>query len=412
MTLRANNNYQHAFTELVTSFGELDTALEKSVYATTPEMAASVCTQIYGKAQTAQMALGSLPFFGDELGETASFISKVGDYSYAMTQSAASGSFNDDTRAVLESLSKTSSELSQNLQNMYADMSQGALTIYDTQAEVHELANTEKEAVNDSMLDSFKNMESEFPEVPSLIYDGPFSDDYETGSYGMLEGKTELSEDEALKKAEELSGAQGLKSGGEVNGKTKLYVFDNEKVRIYITANGGYLADMKTYADIPESKISTDDATTKAIEFLTNIGYTEMRPTYHLIQDNAVIINFAYKLGDYVCYPDLIKVRVSLADGAILDIEADGYLRNHKDRQIPEEAVSKSDAKSLIPSNLKLLSEGLAVIPSHGKNEKFCYEFICENSDGKHYIVYVGTESGKQENILILIEDENGTLTM
>jgi hypothetical protein len=61
---------------------------------------------------------------------------------------------------------------------------------------------------------------------------------------------------------------------------------------------------------------------------------------------------------------------------------------------------------------LKELLHELAIIPTSGKNEVFCHEFKCENGDGSRYIVYVNAETGAQENILILIESQSGTLTI
>ena len=58
------------------------------------------------------------------------------------------------------------------------------------------------------------------------------------------------------------------------------------------------------------------------------------------------------------------------------------------------------------------MSYSLAVIPTSGQNEVFCHEFKMKTGDGQHYIVYVNAETGYEENILILIEDENGTLTL
>lgn len=54
-------NYRHAYGEVLNAVQELDAALQKSLYATTPAMACTVCTDIYSHAQTAQMALGVLP---------------------------------------------------------------------------------------------------------------------------------------------------------------------------------------------------------------------------------------------------------------------------------------------------------------------------------------------------------------
>lgn len=57
-----DNTYQHAFTELATAAGELDVALRKVTYATSPELFSALCAQAYSKALAAQSALGELPY--------------------------------------------------------------------------------------------------------------------------------------------------------------------------------------------------------------------------------------------------------------------------------------------------------------------------------------------------------------
>ena len=55
--LSAQHNYHHAFSELVTALSELDTALQKSVYATSSETIGALCTDAFGKAMTAQITI-------------------------------------------------------------------------------------------------------------------------------------------------------------------------------------------------------------------------------------------------------------------------------------------------------------------------------------------------------------------
>lgn len=66
-----DNTYQHAFTELATAAGELDVALRKVTYATSPELFSALCAQAYSKALAAQSALGELPYGNVELEQTA-----------------------------------------------------------------------------------------------------------------------------------------------------------------------------------------------------------------------------------------------------------------------------------------------------------------------------------------------------
>lgn len=105
---------------------------------------------------------------------------------------------------------------------MYEDMSAGNLTIYDLNVKYSALSNVDEEMVGDSLLDSFKDMEAEFPEMPTLIYDGPYSDDVDTNSYGLLENEEEISEEEALGVAESITNAQGL----HLTAVSSFYVLD------------------------------------------------------------------------------------------------------------------------------------------------------------------------------------------
>ena len=47
-----------------------------------------------------------------------------------------------------------------------------------------------------------------------------------------------------------------------------------------------------------------------------------------------------------------------------------------------------------------------------GQDEVLCHEFKCQNASGGHVLVYVDAADGRQERILLLQEDENGTLVI
>ena len=52
------------------------------------------------------------------------------------------------------------------------------------------------------------------------------------------------------------------------------------------------------------------------------------------------------------------------------------------------------------------------MIPTGGKDEVLCHEFKCIDSEERHCLVYINAETGAEEKILILLEDESGTLTI
>jgi hypothetical protein len=111
---------------------ELDTALQKGMYATSPCMVSALCTQIYGKAMTAQQALGELPYSNVELEQTAAFIAKAGDYALALSRiSTLNGGLSARKQQGLVSLSSASGQLSQTLQNLQSKIYRDGLNLED-----------------------------------------------------------------------------------------------------------------------------------------------------------------------------------------------------------------------------------------------------------------------------------------
>ena len=66
----------------------------------------------------------------------------------------------------------------------------------------------------------------------------------------------------------------------------------------------------------------------------------------------------------------------------------------------------------MVESSLEVRSHQLAVIPTAGQYEVLCHEFKCRRPDGGHAIVYVNAQTGQEEQILLLLEDETGTLVL
>lgn len=412
------HNYEHAFSELVTSVSQMNTALQKSVYATSPSMVNTVCTEVFGKAMTAQMSLGVMPFSSVEMEQTAAFISKVGDYAYSLSRSAGEEGYSDEQLENLKSLSAMASVLSQNLIQIHADMSGGVITMDDILQSEKKLDKAEKEALPATIGDGMRLIEKEFPEAPELIYDGPFSSHLENCEPKLLKGLESVTQEQARERCAKFLGvnADRLTFTGQSEGKLPAYYYsmpiNGGEIELEVSVRGGIVINMLCSTGAGEPTMTEEDAVEIAARYLYNRGYKSMKKSYCALSDNILTINFAYEQDGVVCYSDLVKVGVAMDTGNIVGFEAIGYLMNHYERDIPEIKVSAEAARGRITDSLKILSEGLAVIPSAGNHEIFCHEFICEAQDGGHYIEYINAISGNQEKILILIEDETGTLTM
>ncbi|MGI6012691.1 MAG: germination protein YpeB [Oscillospiraceae bacterium] len=414
-------NYQHAFGELVTSMEEMDAALQKSVYATSPSVASAVCTEVFGKAMTAQMTLGVLPFSTQELEQTASFISKVGDYSHALSRSTAAGkTFSDEELESLKSLSETATLLTQNLNDVQHEINAGNLTMDDLVRGEKTIDTREEDAVSvpTNLSGSMKQIEQEFPEVPSLIYDGPFSEHLDDSKLAMLEGKEMVDEAAAAEAAAKFLNidARQVTVTGTTNGNLPCYQctawVGKTEYNLMVTTVGGEILSVVSDNQPKNAKLTAEEAMDTAKHFLEKRGYESLKESYYMTSDQILTANFAYEQDGVICYSDLIKVGISLEDGSLTGFESRGYLTAHRTREFSDNLVGVDKAREMVSGDLKILSENLTLIPSDGQNETLCYEFKCRTDNEQHYIIYVNAETGNQEKILILLEDENGTLTM
>jgi germination protein YpeB len=159
--------------------------------------------------------------------------------------------------------------------------------------------------------------------------------------------------------------------------------------------------------------MSDEDALNAAKAFISEFFKDVIiKETYYVTDNGMMTINFAASQDNVILYPDLIKIGVALDNGEILFYEATGYLQNHTQRALPKDIISRSEAEKAVSPILQINSSGLAVILTDAKKEVYCYEFKCANAYGKEYLVYVDAETGRQENMLVIIDTGRGKLVM
>ena len=412
-------NYKHAFAELVSSVTDMDSALQKSLLVTSPSMAGAVCTEVYGKAETAKMALGVLPFYANQLEKTAGFIGKVGDYAFALSRKAARGeSFSQEEKDNLRALSETAALLAQNFNSMQNELGSGLLNLDQYAQTIENFDKSEGEVLPQTLGDGIGTIEQEFPEIPTLIYDGPFSEHPEGVKPAMLEGLSELDASGGRQAAAKFLGVrqEQVYPTGELNADIPSLCYETKindnAMSILVSKQGGIVYEIIGSRAVEQANLSAKEALDAAKKFLERKGYSSMRESYYMINNNVLTANFAYNDNGVVCYPDLIKVGIALDDGSLQSFEATGYLKSHKQREIPPAAVSAEAAKSKVPAELNIIGTETTIIPSAGDLEILCHEFECEDSNGQRFIIYVNAATGEQEKIFILLQDENGTLTI
>lgn len=413
----SENSYNMAFYELVDYVQNVETYLAKSLISSTPEHGAETLTNVWREANLAQAYLSQLPIESQELENTEKFLNQVSDYSYSLSRkNIYNESLTEDDLKNLKDLHTYSVELQNTLNQLSEDINSGRI-------KWNELTNRGEVAfaqqVSTSSLDGFSNLEENFHEYSGLIYDGAFSEHLTGADKKGLTGD-DIDEEKAKQIVIGFIGNNNIKEieslGFSENATIPEYNFSiktssEDNISISVSKKGGHIIYMNSNRDVNTEIISQEEANQKGKEFLNNHGFNDMKETYYLKQDGIVTINYAYTQNDVVVYSDLIKVKVALDNGEVLGFESTGYLNNHTERDTSKVKISKEEAKKTLNKNLDIQSEGLAIIPTEYKTEILCYEFKGKVED-KEFLVYINAENGREEDILIITNTPNGTLTM
>lgn len=413
----SENSYNMAFYELVDYVQNVETYLAKSLISSTPEHGAETLTNVWREANLAQAYLSQLPIESQELENTERFLNQVSDYSYSLSRkNIYNESLTDEDLRNLKDLHSYSVELENTLNQLSDDINSGRI-------KWNELTNKGEvvfaQQVSTSSLDGFSNLEENFHEYSGLIYDGAFSEHLTNGEKKGLTGD-DINEEHARQRAIDFMGSNNVKEienlGYSENATIPEYNFSiktasEDNVNVSISKKGGHIVYMNSNRDVNTEIISQEEASEKGKEFLNSRGFQNMKETYYLKQDGVVTINYAYTENDVVVYSDLIKVKVALDNGEVLGIETTGFLNNHTLRDTSNVKITMEEAKKTINKDLNIISEGLAIIPTEFQTEILCYEFKGKVDD-REFLVYINAENGREEDVLIITNTPNGTLTM
>jgi len=422
---QAENEYNMAFFELVDYVQNVETYLAKSLISSSPEHGAEVLTHVWREANLAQAYLAMLPIGSEELANTSKFLNQVSDYSFTLSRkNIYNESLTDEDFENLKNLHNYSVELENTLNQLSADMNEGRIKWGELTKKGSSVFATE---VSNISKDSFSNLEENFHEYAGLIYDGAFSEHLTSSEKRGLTGEN-INEEQAKQIAIEFVGNDRIKeiSSNGISENTDMPCYDfsiilkDEKDEennaiISISQKGGHIVFMNYNRNIEAETISPERADEISKDFLNSRGITNMEETYYLKQDGVITINYAYSqpsnYGNIIMYADLVKVKVALDNGEILGIETTGYLNSHYERNIPNIKISKEKAKEDLNKDLQIESERLAFIPTEFQTEILCWEFKGKVDDTE-FLVYINAETGREEDILVIKDTPNGTLTM
>ncbi len=406
LSYHRNLEYNRVFAELTEYVDDLEITLCKGQVVSTPMQMAKLSADLHSQASGAKANLALLPINGRNLEKTSEFLSQVGEYANCISEKMLRGEkIGKKEIQTMQELSGYANTLKSGLDEMLIGINDGNISFDGEKGALPSFSGGKT-----AMASELEALEEEFHNYPSLIYDGPFSQHLTLKESLLTRGKAELTKKQVLKKAKKLIGDEKA-SVSEIGGKLPCYSINSNSAVAEYTKHGGILLMMMKDRHIEEEKLSVSDAKKKASAFLKENGFNDMRESYYENMGGSVVINYAYEQDGYIVFPDLVKVKVALDDGEIIGFESRGYVMNHTYRSIPKPVITAEDALKNVNPDLQIKETTMAVIPLESGNEACCYQ-IKGVVSGRHFLIYVNTQTGDTEDVQILLENERGTLAV
>ncbi len=385
--------YKRSLNDLSDCVGNIETALDKASYANTATEQNGLAAELMRESSLAAASLAALPSDDPELDNVSKFVTQVGDFSMVLSRKISGGQkITQDEYKTMKSLESYSQKLTQDMGNVDLD------------------STISTKNFSRSMKDTAKD----FANFPTLIYDGPFSDNVTHQKPKLTQGKESILQGNAQNIAAGfLNVPQGqLTHTQDTAGNLPCYNFtaDGGRVRISVTKQGGFISEISDSRESGEQKLDYEAASQKARAFLQSRGIQDMKESYYIISDGICLINYAYVQDEVVCYPDLVKVGIALDTGGIVRFQATGYIMNHTKRSSSAKLTAEQAQKN-VSRSLTVQQSRLALIPTSGLNEVLTYEFLCSGTQKERVLVYINASTGYEENILILQQSDQGILT-
>lgn len=392
---RLGEIYQGAVLSAMRQMDEMELLLSKALLSEEASQCAQYLSQVSAGAVQAQQSLTLLPLSHDAASRAVKLANQLSDYA----------------ETLIEAGRLTEADARQ-LETLIAACAQYTAALYQAR---DSLARQAEEAPAPSAAGEETKSYDTAVSYPTLIYDGPFSDARETGPALAL-GEQEITREEARRIARDFVGAErvrSLRDGADTGGNIPCYgvtaALEDVTLELAVSKKGGKVLWMAPDTANFSQEKSVEECREAALLFLESRGYADMRPTYFQVYEGVAVISFAATQGEALLYPDLVKVQLRMDRAEVVGLEARHYLQNHTARGALLPLLTPEEAQGAVSARLAISGRQLCLIPTPA-GERLCYEFQ-GTYGGASYLCYINAETGKQEELLKIVESAAGLET-
>lgn len=403
--INAENNYQRAFHDLTYQIDLLNDKIGTTLAMNSRKSLSPALAEVWKITSQAHSDVGQLPLTLLPFNKTEEFLTQIGDFSYrTAVRDLDKEPLSEEEYNRLKELYKQSAEIQKELRNVQHTVLENNLRWMDVELALA----SEEQPLDNTIIDGFKTVEKTVEGYGETEFGPTFvSMQNKDDKYQHLEGKP-ISAREAERIARKYAGfgkdakVQVVESGkGSDVGFFSVSVTDPKsklEANMDLTKTGGYPIWYLLAREVKEPKISLNEASNKAIQFLKENDFESLDLFESTQYDNMGIFTFVTNEGDVRVYPDAIHIKVALDNGDIVGFSADEYLQSHHVRDIGKPTLSREEVRKDINPNVKIMEQNLAVIVNDLNEEVLCYEFLGTLGDDT-YRIFINADSGVEEKV-------------
>lgn len=405
--LQLENTYKRNVYELISDINSLEIDISKLVATNSLSSQKQLLTSIYDTTKTSSVNLSSLPIASNKIENLNAYFNTVGGYCYSLLEKNLNSNekISADEMATIEQIYDYCLKLKYELNNFITDVDDFEIV------KLIDYSDGELSSFGGGLINLNDN-----EEVPSLIYDGPFSDSVINKEIKGLENKIYSEEEvrEILKNNFKFFDSFTIEYVGDTVGKFATFNYNvyNSDLSLYVqmTKRGAFLLSANSYGEsTSQNSLTIDSCKTLAHNFASLMGIDNMYPVWTLKTGDIVYVNLAPIVNHTIYYPDLIKVKIDIGAGFVVGWEASNYAYNHISRESFQSKISFDDASKLLSPSLTVVERNYCIIPNEYVGESYAYEFICKWNDYTYY-VYLDANTGEELNIMRVINTSSGDL--
>ncbi|MCU9599776.1 germination protein YpeB [Pallidibacillus thermolactis] len=410
LLINAENNYQRAFHELTYNIDLLHDKIGTTLAMNSKKSLSPTLAEVWRLASETNNTVGELPLTLMTFNKTEEFLSKIGEFTYkTAVRDLDKDPLTQEEYNTLKELYKQSAEIQDELRKVQNTVLTDNLKWMDVETALA----SGKEPADNTIIDGFKTVEKKV-EGYSESNLGPMVNSMEEKdhNYSTLPGKM-ITKDEAKEIARKYTDAdKNAKINVVDNGEGAEFGFysvsikgKNKDINLDITKKGGHPIWGINNRPIGKAKISLNEASFKAEQFLKKRGFKNLKLYESLQYDNTGLFTFVTIKDDVLIYPESIRLKVALDNGSVIGFSAEEYLGKQKDRTIPKPKLTVDEAKSNINKNVEIMDYRMSLIENDLNEEVLCYEFI-GTLDHDTYRIFINALDGNEEFVEKLYNPE------